>query len=313
MSRKQVRHQLLEIETGPRYAVTTPEGVPLHFQIASAGSRFSAVILDYLIIILSIVFLALIVGEIFPRWSGLGSTLMTIISFLLMHFYFTFFEVRWQGSTPGKRAASIRVINRSGGPVTGEAVVTRNFMRIIELFVPVYVLNMLFSDQMSGVPWYLDLLAAAWILILMFLPLFNKQRLRLGDMAAGTLVVHVPRAQLLSDVGEKTAVKRSGGAAAFRFSRTQLDVYGEYELQVLEEVLRRSGGPRDAAARTLELVKDKIVRKIHWPERIPRASTRAFLEAFYEALRAHREQRMLFGKRKADKHANESLPKPPST
>lgn len=313
MSRKKVRHQLLEIETGQRYAVTTPEGVPLHFQIASAGSRFGAVILDYIIIVISLMVLIWMVSQIFSAWSGLGFTLSTIISFMLMHFYFTFFEVRWQGSTPGKRAASIRVINRSGGPVTGEAVVTRNFMRIIELFVPIYVFQMLLSDAMSGVPWYIDLLAAAWILILMFLPLLNKQRLRLGDMAAGTVVVHVPRAQLLSDVGETTAVKRSGRAAAFRFTRAQLDVYGEYELQVLEEVLRRSGGTRDAVARTLELVKDKIVRKIQWPERIPRSSTRAFLEAYYEALRAHREQRMLFGKRKADKHANEGMPKPPST
>jgi hypothetical protein len=76
-------------------------------------------------------------------------------------------------------------------------------------------------------------------------------------------------------------------------------VYGEFELQVLENVLRDTGGAdRD---QTLGVVADKIQTKIGFSPRINYGQEERFLREFYAAQRAHLEKRMLFGKRKADK------------
>ena len=79
------------------------------------------------------------------------------------------------------------------------------------------------------------------------------------------------------------------------FTDAQLDVYGVYELQVLEDVLRRA----DASA--METVAQRIRHKIRWERRDE--PPEPFLRAFYAALRARLEQRLLLGKRKADKHS----------
>lgn len=287
---------------GTPFEVTSPEGVPLHFQIASAGARAGGVLLDYTFIFVTILLLNwafMATGLAFA--SGLMRALMMLVVFLFMHFYFSFFEVRWQGATPGKRIAGIRVINRFGGPVRGDAVVTRNFLRIVEVFVPVQLLAMWSDGALRDLPWFLVLAGVAWAFLLTFLPLFNRMRMRLGDLAAGTVVVRAPKARLLADVSESHSRQKAAGPR-YAFTGKQLAVYGEYELQVLEEVLRATG-PEQAA--TLEAVADRIQRKIRWPHKLTRRESRAFLQGFYDALRAHREKRMLFGKRKEDKHAKE--------
>ena len=82
-------------------------------------------------------------------------------------------------------------------------------------------------------------------------------------------------------------------AAAYRFGEAELSVYGEHELQVLEGVLRQDN------VHAQRQVMEAICRKIGWE---PGAGDeRAFLEAFYAALRARLEQDMRFGKRKKDK------------
>lgn len=291
--------------TGVLFPVLSPEGVPLRFEIATAGARIGGVIVDYGILFVSILLLWLLLG-----WSGLlaGSSLVTallmVATFLFLHFYFTFFEVRWQGSTPGKRLARTRVISRTGGPVTGDAIATRNFLRLVEIFVPLQMLQLWSSDSLEGVPWYLTLLGVLWAFLLLFLPLFNRQRMRLGDLAAGTVVVRVPKTVLLDDLGAVREDRRRAQVDRFTFTREQLAVYGEFELQVLEDVLR--GEEMPDRERTLGLVTEKIVRKIGWDRPMLRRDTLPFLEAYYAALRAHRERRMLFGKRKQDKHSDEA-------
>ncbi len=91
---------------------------------------------------------------------------------------------------------------------------------------------------------------------------------------------------------------------AFVFSEAQLSVYGIYELQVLEDVLRG-----EVRADTLEeahaAVADRIAKKIEWGAKIPKREATRFLQEFYAALRAHLEKRLLFGKRKADKFSSD--------
>ena len=290
--------------TGVAFQVTTPEGVPLAFEIATAGARMGGVILDYGIVFTAMLLLWLLVG-----WSGLlaGSSLvgalLMVVTFLGLHFYFTFFEVRWQGATPGKRVARTRVISRTGGPVSGDAIATRNFLRLVEVFVPLQLLQLWGSDSLAGVPWYLTLVGVLWAFLLLFLPLFNRLRMRLGDIAAGTVVVRVPKVVLLDEIGTARGRRAQPEAARYAFTREQLEVYGEFELQVLEDVLR--GAEMAERDQTLQLVADKIVRKIAWTRPLLRNESQAFLEAFYAALRAHRERRMLFGRRKRDKHSDE--------
>ena len=295
---------LYEPGTATLLPVTTPEGVPLEFRIATAGARAGAVLMDYLIIFVTLFVLLIIVGMTgVLAASSLMRVLVLVGAFLLLNFYFVFFEVRWQGATPGKRMAGIRVINRTGGPVTGDAILTRNFLRLIEMFVPLEMLNLQYSDTFADVPWYLVLLGILWSFLLTFLPLFNKYRMRLGDIAAGTVVVQMPKHFLLEDVGQEGVRERRGRAAAYTFTREQLDVYGEYELQVLEELLRNT---RQANwQHTVEDVTDRIREKIGYHRHIPPRQCMPFLQAYYEALRAHREQRMLYGRRKQDKHASE--------
>ena len=287
--------------------VTTPEGIPLEFRIATAGARAGGVIVDYGIILTSVflLYLAMVFSGLFLV-SSFMRVLTTIVAFLLMNFYFTFFEVRWQGATPGKRVSGTRVINRSGGPVTGEAILTRNFLRLVEVFVPLQMLFLYQTDTFADAPWYLTVPGIIWAFLLLFLPLFNKYRMRLGDIAAGTVVVQMPAAVLLEDQGQSRARGRKRPVAAHSFTREQLDVYGEYELQVLEELLRNQQqlNRRD----TLMQVTEKICKKIGYRRQIARSQCESFLQSFYESLRAHRERRMLYGRRKQDKHAAEGTP-----
>jgi hypothetical protein len=124
------------------------------------------------------------------------------------------------------------------------------------------------------------------------LPLFNRDRLRVGDLVAGTVVVRTPDAVLLEDLADAPARE------ALTFTDAQLDVYGVYELQVLEDVLRGRG--RAGHADAVQTVAAKVRGKIGWSG--PPVADEPFLDAFYAALRGRLERRLLFGKRRADKH-----------
>jgi uncharacterized RDD family membrane protein YckC len=278
--------------------VTTPEGVPLPFEVASGGDRAAGFFLDVLIqaaflfIVFSIADFAVEGGE-----GGWMMALLLLVFFFVRNFYFAWFELRWQGATPGKRVARTRVMDADGGPLRADAVLVRNLMRELEVWLPVSVVlwpHFIWPDA----PGWARLVSGLWALVFAFLPLFNRHRLRVGDIVAGTIVVRAPRAFLLADLGG-SEVRRSG--ATYRFTERQLDVYGIYELQVLEDLLRR----RDAShkERALQAVCERIRKKIVWTG--GDVQTERFLKEFYAALRARLEQKMLLGKRKADKYARD--------
>jgi uncharacterized RDD family membrane protein YckC len=300
-----VDRYLTRREKGLRREVITPEGVPIGFTLAQAGDRAAAFGLDMLIIYGTIVVLGLLSlfagGDLSGGWV---MPLLLVLVFLLQNFYFIFFELRWQGMTPGKRSVGIRVIDAHGGALSADALIARNLVRDVEVFVPLQVL--LFSDQLfPGAPGWAVLLAVIWAFVFIFMPLFNKDRLRVGDMVAGTLVVLAPKAVLLPDVGLREQAARPGQAADYVFGEEQLGVYGIYELQVLEDLLRKTeaGQTRPEA---LEKVCQQIQQKIGWDAiRSGAVNHERFLRDFYVALRAHLERRMLFGKRRQDKYAKE--------
>lgn len=279
------------------HRVSTPEGVSLPFVVAPVGDRANAFLLDLLVIVGATILVWLLgLLAAFAGLKSLGGSFVILAGFLLWNFYFIFFEIHRSGVTPGKRMTGLRVIARDGGPLTVEAVFARNLMRNLEFYLPAVALlapEALFPEA----PAWGRALAVVWVVVFALMPLFNQDRLRCGDLVAGTLVVKAPVAVLLSDLAGPAAPRPAG---EIRFTPQQLDIYGVHELQVLEDLLRRDDqGTLDE--RVLEEVCEKIKLKIGWPREAWRIPPRRFLDAFYRAQRGSLEQRMLFGQRRERK------------
>ena len=272
-------------------SITTPEGVMLHVTLAGRGERFTAVIIDLAIIG---AILTAIVAVVIAVWSDIGGnwamSLAIVLSFGVRSFYFMFFELRWQGTTPGKRLLELRVIDRAGGQLRPNAIFARNLMREVELFIPLSLI-------LGGASMMENLFSLLWIGVLVALPFFNRDRLRGGDIIAGTWVVETPKAELLPDIAE-TQPKNELNAVV-QFTPEQLSIYGIYELQTLEQVMRQDGENSAATKSTVALT---IQGKIGWqpPDEQP-VDPSAFLQAFYAAQRGNLERNVLFGKRRENK------------
>jgi uncharacterized RDD family membrane protein YckC len=270
--------------------VVTPEGVVVHVRLASASARGGALMLDLVILFVSLIAVALLT---FLAGGQLGRAAGILALFGLRTFYFSGFELAWNGRTPGKRMTGLRVVNRRGGTLTPAAVIARNLMREVELFLPLSI-ALSGGAGLATDPWTFAALMI-WVCVLAFLPLFNRDRLRAGDMVAGTWVIIEPKPALLPEL-----VSDAATAAAYRFTTQQLAVYGVKELQVLEEVLRSPQVSRQALERD---VAERIARKIRYPD--PEAVARdaeKFLEAFYAAQRRRLEAELAFGRRRRDKY-----------
>jgi len=277
----------------PAMQLTTPEGVELSFPLASLKSRAVAFGIDMSISMgasVAVIILGSIVGLAGPYTGGWSVILLGL--FLLRHGYFAWFETTWNGSTPGKRLLKIRVVPRDGGVLDLESVLARNILRDIELLLPVVALAAP-ETIVGSSPVWLTLIALGWIVLFTALPLLTRERLRAGDLVAGTLVVHVPTALLLPDEAD-------AANTALAFSPKHLSIYGERELETLASVLRRA--EQDEIARSdLEVIAITIARKVRYRGREPERRPKEFLRAFYRAQRAELERRLLLGKRKGSK------------
>jgi uncharacterized RDD family membrane protein YckC len=292
-------------ETKAGRQIVTPEGVPLDLTLATVYERITAFAIDLIFIGLALLAIALstllLVNLAAFEWIAI---ILRLGVFVLVNGYFIWFELRSSGQTPGKRAMGIRVLSRSGGPLRADAVIARNLMRDVEFFFPLLfvALRPVVFPGMSDWTW---LLACAWLGGLALLPAFNADRLRLGDLVAGTWVVRAPKTSLLRDLARRAtsapAVKtaESRAKAAHDFTPEQLEIYGIYELQALEDVLRKHGpGGRELRS----AVAGKIIQKIGY-EAPSGIDPERFLGDFYAALRAHLERKMLFGARKERKNS----------
>lgn len=279
------------------HLIRTPEEISVPFVVAPIGDRLKAFLIDFLLIGLGTFLIAVLALVSLPA-GLLGVAVALLAIFLLQNFYFILCEVNWGGKTVGKRKAGLRVISRDGGPLTAEAVFARNLTRDLEVFLP---LTALLAPEalLPGVPGWASLAALLWLFVFAALPFFNRDRLRCGDLVAGTLVVRAPVPVLLPDLAEAPA-RLPAANAGIEFTREQLDIYGIRELQVLEDLLRRDlEGTLDRGV--LDEVAGKIMAKIGWPRERRRMPSRPFLEAFYAAQRGRLEQRLLFGERRERK------------
>ncbi len=290
--------------------MVSPEGVPLNVTVATAGARAGALTLDIIIIlclILGVSLIGLLILWAFESAFGGGASLeqsgplnvvavlWIIAVFLFRNAYFLYFELGERAATWGKRAVGIRVAARDGGRLTAEAVIARNIIRDIELFLPLVFLS---SGEASGnMTEFTAWAGFLWVLMFLLFPLFNKDRLRCGDLIAGTWVIQNVKRNLDGVVAPSSEVsidpENGKETSRYEFSDADLAVYGEYELQTLESVLRTG---TDEALLT---VTSSICNKIGWEPGV--GDERNFLEAYYTALRAKLERGMRFGKRRKDK------------
>jgi uncharacterized RDD family membrane protein YckC len=277
-----------------RREIITPEGVSLPVELADYGERLSAFFLDFVFQLVSIIVIFLSLAAVARKidsasglTAGIAIALVLFIYFLIRNLYFIFFEIAWRGATPGKRVIGLRVIDRNGGPLLPTAVIARNLTREVEMFLPLGIL------MSGGAGNWEELSLAVWMLFFAALPAINRDRMRGGDLIAGTMVIALPKRALLSDLVD--------GAVQFSFTEQQLRAYGAFELQVLEELLRRPDSAE--SERVLNDVCDKICRKIIWTAPVPPDQVARFLRDFYTAERAFLEREQLYGKGRADKFA----------
>ncbi len=151
------------------HGVETPEHVEVRLELAGVGSRVAAALLDTILAYLSLLLLILVgsnVADVGGAAGGWVIAVFILLLFALVWGYFAAFEAWNGGRTPGKQALGIRVVMDTGQPVTAGAAVVRNLVRLLDCYFP-----------------FLPVLPA---LLMMFL---NKSNKRLGDMAAGTIVV----------------------------------------------------------------------------------------------------------------------------
>lgn len=301
----------LPARSDPVRQLVTPEGIALPVRLASRGSRFGALVIDLIFIVVAMVVVTAVLayvamgvdpevmrslnqdGRQIPPAFEFVIILYIMALFLFRYGYFLIFELGPRGATPGKRMTGIRIAARHGGRLTTEMVLARNLLRDIEILLPLSAL-LSFQGDDSPTKWPMT----AWLLIFALFPFFNRDRLRAGDLIAGTWVIEAPHSKLEAALSTGQAAAsgtshRTG--ASYRFSDAELAIYGEFELQTLERVLREN---RHEA---LVAVHEAICRKLGWS---PGAGDeRAFLEAYYTQLRARLEAGMRMGKRKADKFA----------
>ena len=280
----------------------TPEGVDLRLRVGTAGERAAAFLLDAAIVLATLIAFVVAIGTVAVALAslgapglrdGLGSAVFIVWLlgfFFLRNFYFVFFELGARAATPGKRVMGLRVAARDGGRLTAEAVFARNAMREIEIFLP---LTFLLASSQAGadpITGWLMLLGILWTGGFALFPLFNRDRLRVGDFVAGTWVVKSPRTRLSIDLLDA----QEAAQGAFSFTPDQAGAYGIKELHVLEDVLRRKD------SKTMTAVADRIRVKIGWRAQAGETDA-AFLSAYYAALRGRLETRLLFGHRRQDK------------
>ena len=157
--------------------IDTPEQVSIRFPVAGIGSRFLAILADTALQVIAYTVLVLVfvlIATSAPKSAGgdlsRNGEKWLIAGLILFHFlmywgYFTLFETFWNGQTPGKRLCKIRVIQQSGRQITFFEAMTRNLLRVIDLLPSVYLVGVITM-------------------------LCNRQHQRLGDLAAGTIVIH---------------------------------------------------------------------------------------------------------------------------
>ncbi|HWG19657.1 MAG TPA: RDD family protein [Terracidiphilus sp.] len=258
-------------------SIETPELVSIEMPLAGIGSRFIALLVDTVLWFAALLVLILVVSLLLPSIAAFNKLsyqwVVAIAIFLIFLFnwgYFTLFEAFWNGRTPGKKIARIRVIQRSGRPIGLFESMARNLIRYVDQIPSFYAVGV----------------------VTMFL---TKQHQRLGDLAAGTLVVQdrEQESPLWGESGSRTFTAASfTPQIAAREPHTLVALPAEgigrlstADLEVLEGFFaRRLDMPLEVRQALAERIAGAIRAKsgLEQPEGV---STETFLEAAARDLR----------------------------
>jgi uncharacterized RDD family membrane protein YckC len=257
--------------------IDTPELVSIEMPLAGIGSRFIAILIDYLIWFAGALVLLLLAAAILPamhtfsKISAQWAVALIIFAVFLVNWgYFTLFEAFWNGRTPGKRIAKIRVIQRTGRAIGLFESMARNLVRYIDWLPAFYAIGV----------------------ISMF---STRQHQRLGDLAAGTLVVRdrEPETPLWGESSSRTFTAQLFTPAApipephhaFSLAMTGIAKLSSSDLEVLEGFFARR---LDMSLATREVLAQRIAAAIQAKSglEVPvGASIETFLEATARQLR----------------------------
>ena len=204
--------------------IQTPENVAFGYQVAGIGSRFLACLVDTIIAgLLQLVVLVLFVlilnafgGS--PFSQQLSAWLVAVLGLIAALFYwgyYVFFEILWNGQSPGKRWVGLRVIRADGTPVTLSESLIRNLARLVDFLPAAYGIG----------------------IVTMFI---DRQSRRLGDLAAGTLVVQDHASLSLQELSaNRVANLRAQGLPKSVVDGFPVERLTNNDLSLIEDFLRR--------------------------------------------------------------------------
>lgn len=251
-----------------RFDIETPEHVHVSYEIAGFGSRFLAALMDHILLLAIFSLLGVLLAfltSLSPTLPvGPQELLVTFLggSGLLFLGYFIFFEMLWNGQTPGKRQAGIRVIRDNGTPITLTESLLRNLVRVVDLLPFYYGVGLVST-------------------------LLSRQGKRLGDYAAGTLVVK----EHTSDEPVPAAVASTARDDALAALLPLLARLGARETAAVEQFVERRDALDPAVRATLARQITAAVQSAlpSLPPHVP-DDPETFLEFVYAALLRSREK-----------------------
>jgi uncharacterized RDD family membrane protein YckC len=252
-------------------AIDTPENVIFDYNLSGLGSRFLAALVDSILMVLIqvivfwlmfyFIFRQMFSGPDLETWSF---ALLSLMSFVFFWGYYIFFELIWNGQSPGKRLVGIRVIRSDGTPVTLSEVLIRNLVRVVDFLPSFYGVGVvaMFADARAR---------------------------RLGDMAAGTLVVHDAGALRLENLAIQRDSQNLAGQPWADLSDFPLEKLANADLQFLEDYLDRRDGLSNRPALSVQVLK-KLYSRVGMPAHPLPENPDAVLSAIRNAVRKENEE-----------------------
>jgi len=181
------------MSSADKLTIETPEQTSLEFPLAGIGSRFLALAADTLLqtaffAVLGIAAGLLSLANVFSTMTKQWVIAILLFVFFAVQFgYFAVFESLWNGQTPGKRWTRLRVIKDDGRPITPYDAILRNLLRTVDALPSLY--------------------ATGIICIL-----FSHENKRVGDFAAGTVVIHEKPLEGVSSIWDPSAPQTQASA-----------------------------------------------------------------------------------------------------
>jgi uncharacterized RDD family membrane protein YckC len=236
--------------------IVTPEAVALSVDVAGLGSRMIAALIDLLIQGAALLAVGLAIGGLGGSSSSTPLTIVFFVAlFLIAWAYYPLFEALWNGATPGKRAQRLRVVKTDGQPVTVGPVLVRNLIRFVDLLPGAYGVGAITM-------------------------LLTRRSQRLGDLAAGTMVI---RDRKPPDPHELSLLPSSGRDEIAR--RIDVAALTDRDYELVRSFLQRRDSLRPEARTTLaRQIASALRTSAHAPS--IDVDDETFLEAVALAIRA---------------------------